>query len=146
MAESLAPPFHKNPGIHGRRRSYPLVRCRDLGSPSEADQAAEAVSPKLLALHPWHKIARPRVERRSPQESQSVQHRVHLASGAAALGWPRHKNGRPTHTQSRLLQRVPRRKTRSWCSKKTLQRSAEETACTGGNQPSVMAAGGLRPR
>ena len=32
------------------------------------------------------------------------------------------------------------------CSKKALQRSAEETACTSGNQPSVMAAGGLRPR
>ena len=30
--------------------------------------------------------------------------------------------------------------------KKALQRSAEETACTGGNQPSLMAAGGLRPR
>ena len=28
----------------------------------------------------------------------------------------------------------------------SLKRSAEETACTGGNQPSVMAAGGLRPR
>ena len=30
---------------------------------------------------------------RSPQESQPAQHRVHLASGAAALGWPRHKDG-----------------------------------------------------
>ena len=30
--------------------------------------------------------------------------------------------------------------------RKALQKSAEETACTGGNQPSVMAAGGLRPR
>ena len=50
------------------------------------------------------------------------------------------------HAQSNLLQRAPRRKARSWCSKKALQRSAEETACTGGNQPSVMAAGGLRPR
>ena len=37
-------------------------------------------------------------------------------------------------------------KARSWCPKKTLQRSAEEAACTGGNQPSVMAAGDLRPR
>ena len=72
--------------------------------------------------------------------------RVHLASRAAALGWPRHKDGRRTHAQSSLLQRTPRRKARSWCSKKSLQRSAEETACTGGNQPSVMAARGLRPR
>ena len=30
--------------------------------------------------------------------------------------------------------------------KKALQRSAEETACTGGNQLSVMAAGGLGPK
>ena len=30
--------------------------------------------------------------------------------------------------------------------KKALQRSAEETVCTGGNQPSVMTARGLRPR
>ena len=45
-----------------------------------------------------------------------------------------------------FFQRAPRRKARSLCSKKALQRSAEETACTGGNQLSVMAAGGLRPK
>ena len=129
MAESLAPPLHKDPGIQGRRRSHPPVRCRDLGSLSEADQATGAVSPTLLALNPWHQVARPRVERRSPQESQPVQHRVHLASSAAALGWPRHKDGRRTPAQSSLLQRAPR-KAQSWCSKKALQRSAEETACT----------------
>ena len=82
---------------------------------------------------------------RSPQESQPTQHRVNLASGAAALGWPRHKDGRRTPAQSSLLQRAPR-KAQSWCSKKALQRSAEETTCTGGNQPSVIAAGGFRPR
>ena len=38
----------------------------------------------------------------------------------------------------------PIRKAWSWCSKKALQRPNEETTCTGGNQPSVMAAGGLR--
>ena len=85
-------------------------------------------------------------KRKSPQESQPAQHIIHLASGAAALGWPCHKDGRRTHVQSSLLQQAPRRKARSWCSKKALQRSAEETAFTGGNQPSVMAAGGLRPR
>ena len=31
-------------------------------------------------------------------------------------------------------------------SRKRYKRPAEETACTGGNQPPVMAAGGLRPR
>ena len=146
MAEPLAPPLHKDPGTQGRRRSHPPVRCRELGSLSEVDQATGAVSPMLIALHPWHQMARPRVERRSPQESLLAQHRVHLASGAAALVWPRHKDGRRTHAQSSLLQRAPRRQARPWCSKKALQRSAEETACTGGNQPSVMAAGGLRRR
>ena len=146
MAESLALSLHKDPDIKGRCRSHPPVRCRDLGSLSEADQATGTVSPTLLALHPWHQMARPRVKRRSPQESQPAQHRVHLASGAAALGWPRHNDGRRTHAQSSLHQRAPRRKARSWCSKKALQRSANETACTDGNQPSVTAAGGIRPR
>ena len=147
MAESVSPPLHEAPGIQGRRRSHPSVRCRDLGSlVSETDQATGAVSSTLLALHPWHQMARPRVERRSPQESQPAQHRVNLASGAAALGWLCHKDGRRTHAQSSLPQRAPRRKARSWCSKKALQRSAEEKACTGRNQPSVMATGGLRPK
>ena len=76
MAESLAPPLHKDPGIQGRRHSHPPVRCRDLGSLSEADQATGAVSPSLLALHCRNQMARPRVERRSPQESQLAQHRA----------------------------------------------------------------------
>ena len=146
MAESLTPPLHKDPGIQGHHRSHPPVRCRDLGCLVEADQATGAVSPALPTFHPWHQMARPRVERRSPQESQPAQHRVILPSGAAALGWPFHKDGRRTHSQSSLLQRVPKRKARLWCSKKVLQRPAEETACTGGNQPSIMAVGGLRPR
>ena len=48
--------------------------------------------------------------------------------------------------KSGKLQRAPRTKAWSWLSKKALQRPAEETACTGGNQLSVMAAVGLRPR
>ena len=51
MAESLAPPLYKDPGIQGRRRSHPPVQCRDLGSLSEADQATGAVSPTLPAFH-----------------------------------------------------------------------------------------------
>ena len=146
MAEALALPLNEAPGIQGRRRYHPPVRCRDLGSLSEADQATGVVSPTLLAFHPWHQMARPCVKQKSPQESQPTQHRVHLASGAAALGWPHHKDGRRMHAQSSLLQQAPRRNTQSWCSKKALQRSAEETTCTGGNQPSVIAAGGFRPR
>ena len=57
-------------------------------------------------------MARLRVKRRSPQESQPAQHRVHLASGAAGLGWPRHKDGRRAHVQGSLLQPAPRRKAR----------------------------------
>ena len=101
MAESLAPPLHKDPGIQGRRRSHPPVRCRDLGSLPEADQATGAVSPTLLALHPWYQMARLRVEGRSPEESQPAQHRVHLASGAAVLGWPRYKDRRRAHAESK---------------------------------------------
>ena len=44
---------------------------------------------------------------------QAAQHRVNLASGAAALGWPRHKDGRRTHAHSSLLQQASRRKARS---------------------------------
>ena len=146
MAESPTPPLHKDPGIQGHHRSHPPVRCRDLGCLVEADQATGAVSRTLLVFHPWHQMARPYVKGRSPQESQPAKHRVHLASGAAALGWPHHKDGRYTHAQSSLLQQAPRRKVQSWYSKKALQRSAEETACTGGNQPSLMATAGLRPR
>ena len=90
--------------------------------------------------------ARLRLKQRSPQESQTAPHRGHLASGAAALGCSHLKNGSHTHAHSSLCQQVPRRKARSWRSKKALQRSAEQTACTGGNQPSVMAAGSLGPR
>ena len=45
-----------------------------------------------------------------------------------------------------FLCELKERKARSWCSKKTLQRPTEVTACTGGNQPSVIAAEGLSPR
>ena len=69
MAKSLALPLHKAPGIQGRHHSHLPVRCKDLGSLSEADQATGAVLPTLPALHPWHQMARPRVEQRSPQET-----------------------------------------------------------------------------
>ena len=91
VAESVTPSLHKDPDIQGHHHSYPPVQCRDLGSLSEPDQATGAVSPMLPVFHPWHQMARPYVERRSPQESQPAQHRVHLASGVAALGWPHHK-------------------------------------------------------
>ena len=104
MAESLTLPLHKDPGTQSRRHSHPPVWCRDLGSLLKADQATSAVSPTLLGLHPLHQMARPHVEQRSPQESQPAQQRVHLASGAAVLGWPHHKDGRHTYAESSLLQ------------------------------------------
>ena len=88
MAESLAPPLHKDPDIQSCRHFHPPVRCKDLGSLSKADQATEAVSPMLLALHPRHQTARPYIEQRSAKESQPAQHRVHSASVTAVLGWP----------------------------------------------------------
>ena len=56
----------------------PPVQCRDLGSLPEADQATGVVSSMLLALHPWHQMARPHVKRRSLQESQPAKHTVQL--------------------------------------------------------------------
>ena len=140
MAESFAPPLHEDPGIEGRRRSHAPVRAETWVL------YRKQIRLTLPALHSWHQMARPCVERKSPQESQLVQHIVHLASGAGAPGWPRHKDRRRTHAESSLLQRTPRKKAQLWCSKKALQRSAEETACRGGNQRLIMAAGGLRPR
>ena len=96
MANSLSPSLHKDPGIRGRRRSYPPVRCRDLGSLSEANQATGAVSPTLLTFHPRHQMARIRVKRRNTQERQPAQNRVRLASGTAALGW-QHSQGWKTY-------------------------------------------------
>ena len=142
--QSFAPPSHEDPGIVSRRRSHPPVLCRDLGSQPEADQATRAVLPKLLVLHLWHQ--RLCVKPSSSPESQPAQHRVHPTSGAAALGWPRHKDGGHMHAKSSFLRRASRRKAGSWCSRKALQRPAEGTAYTDGNQPSVMAVGGLKPR
>ena len=99
--QSLAPPLHKDPGKQSQYHSHPPVWCRDLDSLSEANQATGAVSPTLLVLHPWHQMARPCVQQRSPQESQPAHQRVHLASRAAALEWPHHKDGRRMHAQSR---------------------------------------------
>ena len=121
----------------------PPVRCRNLGSLLEADQATGAVSLTLLALHSWHQMTRPRVSRRSPQKGQYSQHRVHLASVAAVLDCPRHKNGRRIHAKAVFFSEFQEG---SWCSKKAFQRPAEEIPCTGGNQPSDMAAGNLRLR
>ena len=35
--------------------------------------------------------------------TQSAQYKVHLGSGAATLGWPRHKDRRRTHAKSAIL-------------------------------------------
>ena len=102
-AESLALPLHKDSGILGHCRSHPPVRCRDLDSLLEADQASGAVInaacvPSLASN--GKTMCRTKRSSREP----ASQHRVHLASGAAALGWPHLKVGRRMHAQSSLLQ------------------------------------------
>ena len=142
MAESRASPLHKDPGIHSRRRFHPPVRCRDLGSLSKADQTTGAILATMLALHPWHQMARLRVERRSAQESQPAWHRVHPASIAAALSCLVTRMEDVRMPKAVFLSELHEgKRDRGEHSKKALQRSAEETACTSGNQPSVMAAG-----
>ena len=74
MAESRTPPLHKDPGVQCHCHSHPCVRCRDLGSLLKAGLATGAVSPMLFVFRPWHQMARPHVERRSPQKSQPAQH------------------------------------------------------------------------
>ena len=100
--------LHENPGIQSRHLYHPSVLCRDLGSPPEAVQTGfinAACTPS------WHLIARPRFKRRSPQENWPVQHRVHLASGAAAkAGNVSKMDRRRKHTQGSVFQRAPRRK------------------------------------
>ena len=76
------------PGIQSRHRSHLPVRCRDLGSLSEADRAACVVSRTLLAPHPWQQMTRLRVNRRSPRESQSAQHRAQVLQ--VQLPWAGH--------------------------------------------------------
>ena len=39
--KSFAPPLHEDPSIQSYHHSHPLVWCRDLGSPSETDQATQ---------------------------------------------------------------------------------------------------------
>ena len=71
--------------------------CKEFGSIESARVLRCIVSSKE-----WHQMTRLRVKR-SPQESQPVQHRVHLAKRAAALDWPRLKD--ETIFFSELLER-----------------------------------------
>ena len=79
--------------------------------------------------------------KRSPQESQPVQHRVHLAKRAAALDWPRLKD--ETIFFSELLERKRDRGAPRKRYKDQLKRQlAQPCLC----EPSVLAARGLKPR
>ena len=72
--------------------------------------------------------------------NEEVLKRVHPASVAVVLGWSRHKDGRRTHAQSRLLQGAPRRKARSWCCKKALHKR-ESAIRHGSRRPQTEIAG-----
>ena len=145
MAESLSPPLHKDPGIQNRRRSHPPVRCRGLGSPSEADQATGAVSPTLLALHPWHQMAR-------PVSNEEVLKRASLPSMKSTLLQMQLR--RADHVTRMEDVRMPKavffselqEGKRNRGAPRKRHRDQLKRACTGGEQPSVMAGGGLRPR
>ena len=101
------------------------------GSLSEADQATGAVSPTLLALYPWHQMQDYMLNEKI-RKSQPIQHRVQFASCAAALGWPRHKNGRRRHAQSCLLQQAPRIKLRSRAPRKRYKDQLERQLAQAG--------------
>ena len=132
MKESLAPPFHKNRCRHSHP---PVRRCKDLGSLPEADQATRAVSSTLLVLHPWHQIARLCVKRKSHQKGQPA----HIASCAAG-----HVSGMEDSRMPKALFFSELRK--RYKDQLRRQLSLGEGGGGGGDQPSVMAAGGLRPR
>ena len=98
-------------------------------------------------LHPWHQMTRPRVKRRSPQESQPAQHRsspscfrCSCAGLALSQGWKTYVCPKQSSSASSKKERA------IVVLQKSLQRAAEKTACVGGSQPSVMAAGGLIQR
>ena len=77
-------------------------------------------------------MARPRVERRSPRENQPAQHRegpfrfrCSCAGLATSQGWK-------TYACPKQSSSAPKKKARSRCSKKALQRSTEEKLAQAG--------------
>ena len=106
MAESLALPLLEDPGRQNCRRSCPPVRRRDIGSLPEADQLIERSHQRCLRSILGIRWQDYMPKRRSLQKPRPAQHRVHLASGAFALGWQVRKDGRHSYTQSSLLQRL----------------------------------------
>ena len=86
MTESFPPPLHEAPGIQSRRHSHPPVRCRDLGSLPEADQATGRFHRRCLRSILGIKWQDHVSSEEVFKKSQSAGHKVHLASGAAALG------------------------------------------------------------
>ena len=90
LAEPFAPPLHKDPELllfppsctvqgprfsTGSRSGYLSSFTKAVRAPSLASN-----SKTIYICIKW----------RNPQESQPAQHRVHLASGTVALGWPHH--------------------------------------------------------
>ena len=60
----------------------------------EADRVSLywAISPTLLALLPWHQMARLRVKRKHPEQNQPTSHTVVLVLYYATRGWPHLQN------------------------------------------------------
>ena len=135
MAESFALPLHEDPGRQSHRRSHSPVRCRDLGSLKKTDLLERFH--QMLAFHPWHQIYVSNEEVLKRASLSSIESCVGLATSQRwkTYACPKHFPSASTKKGSVIV-----------AAQKVLQRPAEKTSCTGGNQPSVMAARGLRPR
>ena len=143
MAESLAPPLHKDPGIQSRRRSHPPVRCRDLASLSEANQ--ERFHQRCLRIildMKWqdHVSNEEVVKRARPPSIESILLQVQLR-------WAGHVTRMEDVRMPKafFLSELQEGKRDRGAPRKR-HRDQLKRACTGGEQPSVMAGGGLRPR
>ena len=103
-------------------------------------QATGAILPTLFALHLWHQMAR------SPEESQPAQHRVHLWL-QVQLCWAATSQGWNTYTCVKQSSSASSKKESEMV---VLQESVTKISWKDSlhrrDQPSVMAAGGLRQR
>ena len=146
MAEPLAPPLHEAPGIQARRRYHHPVRCRDLGSLSEADQATGVVSPcclrYILGIKWQGHVSNEEVLKRASLpciESILLQVQLRWAGHVTRMEDVR-------MPKAVFFSELQEGKRDRGTPRKRYKDQLKRQACTSGNQPSVVAAGSLRPR
>ena len=145
MAESFAPPLCKDPGIQSRCHSHPPVRCRDLGSLLEADQgylssftnAACALS--LVAKWQEYVSNDQVLKRASPPSMESILLQVQLRWAGYITRME------DVSIPTAVFFSEPQEGKRDRGAPRKRHKDQLKTACTGGNQPSVMVAGELKP-